>query len=64
MNNSKKEKVTLEEMTKKADQRVTLNLSKNVLAMMRKRAGVVGKATPNAILKAFITTTLNLSNYA
>jgi len=54
------EKVTMEEVTKKADQKVSLNVSKNVLASMKKKAGIVGQASNNAILKAYITTTLNL----
>lgn len=60
MTNSPTEKVTLEEITKKTNQKVHLSVSKNVLALMKKRAGVVGKASPNAIVKAYITTTLNL----
>lgn len=59
MNNGSN-KVTLEEITKTSDQKVSLNVSKNVLARMKKVSGLVGTASPSRIVKEYIKATLNL----
>lgn len=62
MTNDPSQKITMEQVTKKSDQKVSLTVSKNVLAQLKRRAGIVGKASPSMIVKAFITTELNLNN--
>jgi hypothetical protein len=55
-------RVTMEKITRKADEIVNLKVSKNVLAKLKREAGIVGKASPSRIVQAYIKTTLNLND--
>ena len=53
--------VDYEKEIKKADKKASVNVSANILKKMKKIAGLKGEASPNAILQAYILTTLNQS---
>jgi hypothetical protein len=59
MTNSPKELMKMEKITKSPNQKVSINVSKNFLAQMKRISGVVGKATPSKIVSEYIKATLN-----
>ena len=59
MPNSPSERITMEKITNKPTESVSLKVSKSLLVQLKKKAGIVGSSSPTAIVKAYIQTTLN-----